>query len=107
MDGGRLRRLTLLGAALAVALAAAAEAHQGQARLGGPTFDASGVALVARVNVSTSGVQSDSSTTGAVLSSNGRYVAFSSRATTLTPGDTNGFPDVFVHDLRELLRTAS
>jgi len=32
------------------------------------------------------------------LSADGRYVAFESSGTDLTPGDTNGHPDVFVHD---------
>ena len=35
-----------------------------------------------------------------VISANGRYVAFSSDATNLVPGDTNGAQDVFVRDLR-------
>jgi Tol biopolymer transport system component len=33
------------------------------------------------------------------LSADGRYVAFSSAATNLVPGDTNGVPDIFVRDL--------
>src|SRR5437762_9436234 len=32
------------------------------------------------------------------LSADGRFVAFSSLATNLVPGDTNGVADVFVHD---------
>src|SRR5205823_6519460 len=32
------------------------------------------------------------------LSADGRFVAFTSRSTNLVPGDTNGSPDVFVHD---------
>ena len=32
------------------------------------------------------------------VSGDGRYVAFSSRATNLVPDDTNGFEDVFVYD---------
>src|SRR5206468_12611769 len=32
------------------------------------------------------------------LSADGRFVAFTSRSTNLVPGDTNGTPDVFVHD---------
>ena len=34
------------------------------------------------------------------ISADGRYVAFSSRATNLAPGDTNGVVDVFVRDLQ-------
>ncbi len=33
------------------------------------------------------------------MTPNGRYVAFSSRASNLVTGDTNGIADVFVHDL--------
>jgi Tol biopolymer transport system component len=32
------------------------------------------------------------------ISADGRYVAFSSLASNLVPGDTNGLRDVFVHD---------
>jgi Tol biopolymer transport system component len=32
------------------------------------------------------------------ISADGRYVAYDSYATNLVPGDTNGWPDVFVHD---------
>ncbi|MEU0741509.1 hypothetical protein [Streptomyces sp. NPDC006134] len=34
------------------------------------------------------------------LSADGRYAVFTSSATTLVPGDTNGAPDVFLRDLR-------
>src|SRR5262249_17397364 len=36
----------------------------------------------------------------AVISQNGRYVAFSGIASNLVPNDTNGYEDVFVHDLQ-------
>jgi uncharacterized repeat protein (TIGR01451 family) len=36
----------------------------------------------------------------AAISADGRFVAFVSAATNLVPGDTNGFPDVFVRDLQ-------
>lgn len=52
-----------------------------------------------RVSVSTSGAQAnDSGFTGQAVSADGRFVAFSSRASTLVPGDTNDSPDVFVRD---------
>jgi Tol biopolymer transport system component len=35
-----------------------------------------------------------------MISGDGRYVAFMSRATNLVSGDTNGADDVFVHDLQ-------
>jgi Tol biopolymer transport system component len=34
------------------------------------------------------------------ISADGRYVAFESDATNLVAGDTNGFSDIFVHDLQ-------
>jgi Tol biopolymer transport system component len=52
-----------------------------------------------RVSVATGGGQAlgGGSHTPA-LSADGRFVAFSSAATNLVPGDTNGVTDVFVHD---------
>jgi len=52
--------------------------------------------LTVRLSVSTSGKTSDY----AVISANGRFVAFRSEAYDLVPGDTNGRPDVFVRDLQ-------
>ncbi len=52
-----------------------------------------------RVNVATGGAQgSGGYSTGPSISSDGRYVAFYSWASNLVGGDTNGWPDVFVHD---------
>ena len=53
-----------------------------------------------RVSVSSAGVQADlgSASNPPAVSANGRFVAFGSAATTLVPGDTNGFGDVFVRD---------
>jgi WD40-like Beta Propeller Repeat len=60
-----------------------------------------------RVSVSSTGAQGDAdsgvehvSTAGrpVALSADGRYVAFTSFASNLVPGDTNGVEDVFVHD---------
>lgn len=50
-----------------------------------------------RVNVSSDGEQANDDTFSATLSGNGRYVAFSSKATNLAP-DANAWEDVFVHD---------
>lgn len=52
-----------------------------------------------RVSVSTSGLQGDGNSWFPEISADGRQVAFMSYATNLVPGDVNGFPDVFVHDL--------
>ncbi len=54
-----------------------------------------------RVSVSSTGVQAnDDSFAGfaPAISADGRFVAFSSDATNLVPGDTNGQTDVFVRD---------
>ncbi len=52
-----------------------------------------------RVSVSSAGVQADGLGSFAPsLSGNGRFVAFSSDASNLVPGDTNGISDVFVRD---------
>jgi Tol biopolymer transport system component len=55
-----------------------------------------------RVSVSSSGAQGDgiSSAYPPTISSDGRYVTFTSDATNLVTGDTNGAPDVFVRDLK-------
>jgi Tol biopolymer transport system component len=57
---------------------------------------ASGVTT--RVSVSTAGLESDGDSTVPAISADGRLVAFESAATNLVSFDTNGAPDVFVHD---------
>ena len=59
-----------------------------------------------RVSVASDGTQGDADSSrvtdfppsAPALSADGRYVAFRSAATNLVAGDTNGAPDVFVHD---------
>ena len=66
-----------------------------------------------RVSVTSSGKQgtrratgsptayaSDGCCAGTAISADGRYVAFTSFWEDLVPGDTNNYPDVFVHDMR-------
>ncbi len=55
-----------------------------------------------RVSVDSNGAQADdeSFTLPPAISGDGRYVAFSSVATNLVAGDTNGKSDIFVHDRR-------
>jgi Tol biopolymer transport system component len=53
-----------------------------------------------RVSVASDGARGNGSSNTAAISANGRYVAFTSRATNLVPGDTNGTSDVFRHDLK-------
>ncbi len=50
-------------------------------------------------SLSSSGQQGNNSTTSAIVSRDGRFVAFSSFASNLVPGDTNNREDVFVRDL--------
>lgn len=58
-----------------------------------------------RVSISTAGAEgTDVSELPAAVSANGRYVAFTSMAPNLVPGDTNNVMDVFVRD-RSLQRT--
>jgi TolB protein len=52
-----------------------------------------------QVDVSTQGTPADAPILRAALSSNGRFVAFSSAAGDLVPGDGNHAADVFVRDL--------
>jgi WD40-like Beta Propeller Repeat len=53
---------------------------------------------VSRVSVRTDGGQGNDGSFHPAISFDGRYVAFSSRATNLVSSDTNGAQDVFVYD---------
>ncbi|MEW6746093.1 MAG: calcium-binding protein [Planctomycetota bacterium] len=50
------------------------------------------------VSVDSNGMQADRASVRPTISADGRYVAFSSYATNLVPGDTNYCCDAFVHD---------
>jgi len=52
-----------------------------------------------RISIASDGTEANSVSSYPFISANGRYVGFSSGATTLTNGDTNGYGDVFIHDL--------
>jgi Tol biopolymer transport system component len=52
-----------------------------------------------RASVDSLGNQGNDDSLDPSISSDGRFVAFSSTATNLVPGDVNGHADVFVHDL--------
>ena len=52
-----------------------------------------------RVSVSSAGVQANDHCNVSSISADGRYVVFSSQATTLVPRDGNASEDVFVRDL--------
>ena len=51
-----------------------------------------------RISVSSSGQQANAESNSQVISGSGRYVGFTSAASNLVPGDTNGVVDVFVYD---------
>jgi Tol biopolymer transport system component len=52
----------------------------------------------ARVSVTASGAQANGASDAPAISADGRYIAFSSSATNLVSGDTNGATDIFVRD---------
>ncbi|WP_285687338.1 hypothetical protein [Actinoplanes sp. NBRC 103695] len=56
--------------------------------------------ITSRVSQSSAAVAGDGASFGQSMSPDGRYVSFTSDATNLVPGDTNGAYDGFVHDRR-------
>jgi len=52
------------------------------------------------VSAATNGLPGNGASYDAVMTPDGRYVAFASAASNLVAGDTNGIPDVFVRDLQ-------
>ena len=54
---------------------------------------------VTRVSTDSSGAESNDDTFVSHVSADGRYVVFSSTATNLVAGDTNGLSDIFVKDI--------
>ena len=55
-------------------------------------------AQVTRISVSTAGAEANRRSVAPSISADGRYVVFTSRATNLVAGDTNGFADIFLRD---------
>jgi Tol biopolymer transport system component len=51
------------------------------------------------VSAATNGLPGNGASSNAMMTPDGRYVAFVSAASNLVAGDTNGIPDVFVRDL--------
>jgi tricorn protease-like protein len=58
-----------------------------------------------RVSVNSGGVQGDGGSYDPSISSDGRFVVFSSEARNIVPGDTNVKADIFVHDRQTGLTT--
>lgn len=82
----RLRRALLAACACGLALALP------------PRVAAQGCERTERISLGPGGVQGDGHSTRPLLSRDGRYLAFTSAASNLVPGDTNAAGDVFVHD---------
>lgn len=55
---------------------------------------------VTRVSVSSAGVEGNGASYWPFISADGRYVTFTSEADNLVDVDTNGFGDVFLHDMK-------
>src|SRR5262245_932242 len=106
VDRWGLRRWTVVGVVVTLAVASVA-AHASRGNVPTRAVGADEIARIARVNVSTAGVQASGASSGAVLSASGRYVAFVSGATDLVPRDLNHERDVFVRDLRMSTTTRS
>ena len=58
-----------------------------------------------RVSIASNGTQANSWSSYPTLSGSGRFVSFTSAASNLDTGDTNGVEDVFVHDLGDVSTT--
>lgn len=65
---------------------------------GDGVFDAPGAIKTVRVSVASSGVAGNAETRYMSISATGRFVTYTSYASNLVAGDTNGTRDVFVHD---------
>ena len=57
-----------------------------------------GLPATKRISLSSNGTEGDAGSQFTTVSGDGRYVVFTSEATNLVAGDTNGVADVFVHD---------
>ena len=86
---------TASSAALTVTIDTVAPIWSGPMRFGPPIL----------VSTDSSGNQGNADSSGAAMSADGRYLAFSSNASNLVPGDTNGCSDAFVKDLQTGITT--
>jgi Tol biopolymer transport system component len=51
-----------------------------------------------RISVDNAGIEGNAASTQPVLSANGRFIAFSSKATNFVAGEANGVADIFIYD---------
>lgn len=65
---------------------------------GSGTFDTSGNILTTRISASNDGTQGNGDSYANSISSDGRYITFTSSASNLVDDDTNGSQDVFLYD---------
>ena len=84
----QLRVLSLLGVALLLILAVAAAVPAA----------ADGLGVTTQVSVGWDGSPPNGRAEMSVISADGRYIAYQSDASNLTPGDTNAYQDIFVYD---------
>lgn len=54
--------------------------------------------ITSRVSLASDGTQANGASTSPVISADGRWIVFVSQADNLVNNDTNGYPDIFVHD---------
>ncbi len=54
-----------------------------------------------RISLGLDGAEADGDSSEPVISTDGRYIAFTSKATNLVPDDTNGVADIFRYDRRD------
>jgi Tol biopolymer transport system component len=85
----RRRRAAALSALAIVAAVAPASAG-----------NAADARVTTRVSIASQGTEADRNSLNPSISSDGRVIAFSSNATNLVPGDSNGLHDIFLHDMQ-------
>ncbi len=54
--------------------------------------------ITTRISVNSTGRQANNDSTGPALNADGQYIVYSSLASNLVVGDTNGFADIFLYD---------
>ena len=93
-------RLCAIGVVLAVAFATVGSPGQGLVSTACTALAATTPALCRSIlaSVGPGRIPGNDRSIGASVSADGRFVAFSSYARNLVLGDTNGVPDVFLHD---------
>ncbi|MVO85376.1 hypothetical protein GPA10_11585 [Streptomyces sp. p1417] len=92
--------LLLSAAALPAAVATPAEAPASAYGNAHAEHRPPGTGTTRLISVAADGGPADGASGNPVVSADGRVVAFTSQATNLVPGDTNGRADVFVRNLR-------